>query len=92
MSDPAKATLTILPPVLTEDQTTKISMEPLALSIPHAAALLDMGASMMWKLLSTGELTGVRINGSRRITVDELREFLARRRAEAIALAERAAS
>jgi excisionase family DNA binding protein len=36
-------------------------------SVPHAAELLDIGVSSVWKLIAEGKLLTVRIGRSRRI-------------------------
>jgi excisionase family DNA binding protein len=41
-------------------------------SVPHAAQLLDIGVSTVWKLIADGELPTVRIGRSRRIPHESL--------------------
>jgi excisionase family DNA binding protein len=41
-------------------------------TIPHAAGLLDVGVSTVWKLIADGKLDTVRIGRSRRIPHDAL--------------------
>ncbi len=48
----------------------------LAVSPPEAAALLGISRAMLYRLLSRGEITSVKIGASRRIRVDALRDYL----------------
>jgi excisionase family DNA binding protein len=41
-------------------------------SVPHAAELLDIGTSTVWKLIAEGKLPTVRIGRSRRVPREAL--------------------
>ena len=41
-------------------------------TVPHAAAMLDLGVSTVWKLIAEGKLPTVRIGRSRRIPHEAL--------------------
>jgi excisionase family DNA binding protein len=41
-------------------------------TIPHAAAMLDLGVSTVWKLIAEGKLPTVQIGRSRRIPHEAL--------------------
>jgi excisionase family DNA binding protein len=46
--------------------------ERLLHTVPHAAAILDLGVSTIWKLIAEGKLPTVRIGRSRRIPHEAL--------------------
>ncbi len=54
----------------------------LLLTVPEAAEALGLGRSIVYELLLTGELTGVKIGRARRIPVRSLEAFIARRMAK----------
>ena len=47
-------------------------------SVTRAAQLLDMSRSKLYELLASGEVASVKIGGSRRIALDELRDYVLR--------------
>jgi excisionase family DNA binding protein len=51
----------------------------LLLSIPEAAALLNVGRSLVYELVHMGAITTLKIGKSRRVPVAALREFIAQR-------------
>jgi excisionase family DNA binding protein len=53
-------------------------MDKLLLRPVEAAELIGIGRSKMYELLGTGELPSVRIGGSVRVPLDELRAWIAR--------------
>lgn len=50
---------------------------PLAVSIETAAGMLHCSAEMVWKLLRDGELTRIKLGSATRVSVEELRAFVA---------------
>lgn len=57
-------------------------MDRLLLRPTEAAELIGIGRSKVYELLAAGELPSIRIGGSVRVPVDELRAWIARRIAE----------
>lgn len=49
----------------------------LLLSIPEAAAQLSLGQTVVWKLVSTGQLASVKVGRSRRVPWTALEAFVA---------------
>lgn len=49
----------------------------LLLSIPEAAAQLSLGQTVVWKLISTGQLNSVKVGRSRRVPWMALEAFVA---------------
>ena len=58
--------------------------EKLAYSIPHAAKKLDIGTRTLWRMKAEGKVATIKVNGSTRITAQELARLItdAERRAE----------
>ena len=54
-----------------------MSTEPLLVTVPEAAKMLQVSVATVWNLFSSGELAFVKIRGSRRVHVDELRRIAA---------------
>jgi excisionase family DNA binding protein len=46
-------------------------------TVPEAAALLAVSPSFVWGLLQRGELTGVKVGRSRKVTAAELERYVA---------------
>jgi excisionase family DNA binding protein len=46
-------------------------------TVPQAAELLSVSSNFVWGLLQRGELRGVKLGRSRKITADELRRYIA---------------
>ena len=63
--------------------TRQDSLAPikLLLTVPEAAQALGLGRSVIYELLVSGELAGVKIGRARRIPVHSLEAFIARRMA-----------
>lgn len=57
--------------------------ERLLLRIPEVGALLGIKRSKVYQLLQSGRLKSVRLDGSRRVLVTEVGEFVARLSQEA---------
>jgi excisionase family DNA binding protein len=53
-------------------------MTPLLLTVPEAAAALAISRSKLYQLLTSGALASVRIDGSRRVPVSALHDYIAR--------------
>lgn len=56
-------------------------MAPLLLTIPQAAAVLAVGRTTLYELISDGQLDVVHIGRSCRVPADAIREFVDARRA-----------
>jgi excisionase family DNA binding protein len=56
-------------------------MERLLFTVPEAAAILGMGRSHVYQLISSGQLASVKIGRSRRISERSIRQFVAERTA-----------
>lgn len=54
---------------------------PLLLKVEQAAIQLGLGRTVVWGLVSSGELESVKIGRSRRIPIDALEVYVARLRA-----------
>jgi excisionase family DNA binding protein len=52
-------------------------MERLLFTVPEAAAILGMGRSHVYQLISSGQLASVKIGRSRRISERSIRQFVA---------------
>jgi excisionase family DNA binding protein len=48
-------------------------IEPLLLTIPQAATALHVSVGTIWNMFSDGELAFVKIRGSRRIPIEEIK-------------------
>ena len=46
------------------------------LKVPEAAKILNVSKSTVYKLMQTGELRHVRIRGSRRIKISDLKTYI----------------
>jgi excisionase family DNA binding protein len=57
--------------------------EKLLLTVVEAGALLGLKRSKLYQLLQTSRLRSVRIDGSRRVLVSDLHEFVQRLRDDA---------
>ena len=53
--------------------------EPLAVSPRQACQLLNVGNTYLYELIAAGELDSFRDGRSRKITVDSIRRYIARR-------------
>ncbi len=58
--------------------TVAPSQQPakLLFSIPEAAAQLSLGQTVVWKLISTGQLNSVKVGRSRRVPWTALQAFV----------------
>jgi excisionase family DNA binding protein len=56
-------------------------METLLVKVPEAAARLGISRAKLYELMASGALPSVRVDGCRRIRVDDLRDFVANLRA-----------
>jgi len=54
----------------------------LLLTVPEAAAALAISRSKLYELMTSGAITSVRIDGSRRIPLTALEEYVSRLLAE----------
>jgi excisionase family DNA binding protein len=61
---------------------TQTEATQLLYSVPQAAAVLSLPPSRVWELLASGELRGVKIRRSRRITRGALLDYVASLEAE----------
>lgn len=52
-------------------------MSKLLLTVPEAAAALAISRSKLYELIASGLIRSVRIDGSRRVPVEELEAFVA---------------
>jgi len=59
-------------------------VEPLLVSVPEAARILSLGRSKTYLLVSRGVLPSLRIGRSVLVPLEELRAWVAQRRAEGI--------
>lgn len=57
------------------------------LTVADVCKRLQMGKSKVFEFIATGELESLKIDSSRRITEEQLADFIARRQAEARATA-----
>jgi excisionase family DNA binding protein len=57
-------------------------VEKLLLTVPEAAERLGIGRAKAWELVRTGRLPSLKIDWSRRVTVDAVDEFIDRLAAE----------
>ena len=57
-------------------------MPRLLLTVPEAAAALAISRSKLYELMTSGAITSVRIDGSRRIPLTALEEYVSRLLAE----------
>lgn len=57
--------------------------EPMLLTIPEAAQTLRIGRTLVYELISAGELEVVHIGRASRVPLEAIRDFVAARRAEA---------
>ena len=57
-------------------------MPRLLLTVPEAAAALAISRSKLYELLAGGEVASIRIDGSRRIPLTALEEYVSRLLAE----------
>jgi excisionase family DNA binding protein len=66
---------------VSEDEATAIFAhhgDKLLYRVPEAARLLALGPSKMWELIARGEISSVKIDGSRRISRDAIEAYVAR--------------
>ena len=57
-------------------KTGAVSRPPKLLSVPDAARSLDVSERFVWSLLSTGELTSVKLGRRRLIDVRDIERFI----------------
>jgi len=76
--DTACATLANSPAPIVADDGAWPANTKLLLTPEEAATLLGIGRTKLYRLLATGDLPSVRIDGSRRVTATALVEFVAR--------------
>jgi len=62
-------------------RTAAPSVQPLAHTIPEAAALLGVGRTTVYELIRSGELPSIRIRRGRRVTRAAIEAYLADRTA-----------
>ena len=64
--------------------TTKgVPMQPRLLTPEQAARLLAISRSKVYELMRAGRLDAIKIDGSRRVPVEAVEEFIARARTDA---------
>ncbi|MFF3671099.1 helix-turn-helix domain-containing protein [Microtetraspora malaysiensis] len=59
-------------------------MAPLLLTVPEAADALAISRSKLYQLIASGAVDSIRIDGSRRVPVASLHDFIARMAAQEI--------
>lgn len=62
-------------------RTAAPGVQPLAYTIPEAAALLGVGRTTVYELIRSGELPSIRIRRGRRVTRAAIEAYLADRAA-----------
>lgn len=62
----------------TPAQSVIVQMEPLAVSVEEAAALLSLGRTTVYELLNAGEIPSFRVGKARRVPIEGLREWVRR--------------
>ena len=63
-------------------QVDDITPKPLLITVEQAAEILTIGRSTIYQLIWNAELVPIRIGRSVRFTVDQLEEFVSRRRSD----------
>lgn len=63
-------------------QKEHVDMERLLLRPTEAADVIGIGRSKVYELLARGELPSIRIDGSIRVPMDELRQWIAQKARE----------
>ncbi|WP_449060818.1 helix-turn-helix domain-containing protein [Planomonospora algeriensis] len=53
-------------------------MTPLLLTVPEAAAALAISRSKLYQLIASGAVVSIRVDGSRRVPVSALHDYIAR--------------
>ncbi|HEY4000547.1 MAG TPA: helix-turn-helix domain-containing protein [Candidatus Xenobia bacterium] len=66
---------------LVDDAAVKQSIEPIALSVPQAAAACGIGETLMQELILSGTIPSVKLSRRRVVPVQALREWFARQTA-----------
>ena len=66
-----------------QDDDDRSPQVKLLLTVPEAAQALGIGRSVVYELLLTGELLGIKIGRARRIPLVALESFIARRMTKA---------
>jgi len=61
----------------------QLNDEPMLLTIPEAAEQLRIGRTLIYELISAGELEVVHIGRASRVPLEALRDFVAARRTQA---------
>lgn len=61
----------------------QLNDEPMLLTIPEAAEQLRIGRTLIYELISAGELEVVHIGRTSRVPLEALRDFVAARRTQA---------
>lgn len=61
----------------------QLNDEPMLLTIPEAAQKLRIGRTLVYELISAGDLEVVHIGRASRVPLAAVRDFVAARRAEA---------
>lgn len=56
-------------------------LRPLLLTTDQAAGMLAISKSKLYELITAGELVSLRVDGSRRVALDDLEEYVRRLRA-----------
>ncbi|WP_433419722.1 helix-turn-helix domain-containing protein [Microtetraspora malaysiensis] len=59
-------------------------MTPLLLTVPEAAEALAISRSKLYQLIASGAVDSIRIDGSRRIPVASLHDFISRLASKAV--------
>lgn len=63
----------------------RAELEPVAVRIPQAAAMLGIGRSTLYMCISAGEIETIKVGRSTLIPVESLKDFVAARRSIAVA-------
>jgi excisionase family DNA binding protein len=58
----------------------KLGLEPIAVRIPQAAAMLGIGRSTLYGCIAAGEIETIKVGRSTLVPVDSLTAFVASRR------------
>lgn len=59
----------------------RLALEPVAVRIPRAAAMLGIGRSTLYLCIAAGEIETIKVGRSTLVPVDSLKAFVAARRA-----------
>ena len=73
-------------PVTHDEQVIQVTLQPderLLLSVVEAAERLGIGRTLMYELLTSGQIESVHVGRLHKIPADALETFIARRRSEA---------